>query len=212
MCRCCYLTAASAINHGLHVPLPHLDPSGSHSLKSILVLGGSSAVGGDAIQLLRLALPSAKILTTSSAKHHEHLISLGATKCFERSTDEDTIKAATPGGLGVDAILDAVGAAASQPTIFAVLNSTGPKLYSQVMTGSDIKPPDGINQTVVFGRQIFGANGGMNAMPGLASLVESGKFKLPVKVEVVGKGLDSIEKGLDKLMKCVSGTKYVVSL
>jgi NADPH:quinone reductase-like Zn-dependent oxidoreductase len=196
MCRCCYLTAASAINHGLHVPLPHLDPSGSHSLKSILVLGGSSAVGGDAIQLLRLALPSAKILTTSSAKHHE------------RSTDEDTIKAATPGGLGVDAILDAVGAAASQPTIFAVLNSTGPKLYSQVMTGSDIKPPDGINQTVVFGRQIFGANGGMNAMPGLASLVESGKFKLPVKVEVVGKGLDSI----DKLMKCVSGTKYVVSL
>jgi hypothetical protein len=43
----------------------------------------------------------------------------------------------------------------------------------------------------------------MNALPGLASLVESGRFELPVKVEVVGKGLDSIEKGLGKLMKGV---------
>jgi hypothetical protein len=52
----------------------------------------------------------------------------------------------------------------------------------------------------------------MTAMSGLASLIESGKYKLPVKVEVIGKGFDTIEQGLDKLMKGVSGTKYVVSL
>jgi hypothetical protein len=49
-------------------------------------------------------------------------------------------------------------------------------------------------------------------MLGLASLVQSGKYKLPVEVEVAGNGLDSIKQGLDKLMKGVSGTKYVVSL
>ena len=98
ICRVGYLTAAASITGGLHVPLPYLDPTGSSSLKSVLVLGGSSAVGAAAIQLLRLALPSAMILATSSANHHAHLVSLGATKCFERSAQEDTsaVKAATP--------------------------------------------------------------------------------------------------------------------
>ncbi|MCJ1391899.1 hypothetical protein MMC18_004766 [Xylographa bjoerkii] len=210
----CYLPAAAAVTVGLHVPLPHLDLTGSSSLRSILVLGGSSAVGAAAIQLLRLALPSATILTTSFAKHHAHLVSLGASKCFERSAQGDTsaIKAATPDGSGVDAILDAVGAAASQPAAFTALSPTGPKTYSQVGTGENVEVPVGVNSAVVFGRQIFDAKGGMTAMPGLATLVQSGKYKLPLKVEVLGKGFDTLEQGLDKLMRGVSGTKYVVSL
>jgi hypothetical protein len=72
--------------------------------------------------------------------------------------------------------------------------------------------PEGVNATVIVARQMFGAKGGMTAIPGLASLVQSGKYKLPVRVEVVGKGLESIERGLDKLIKGVSGTKYIVSL
>jgi NADPH:quinone reductase-like Zn-dependent oxidoreductase len=194
--------------------LPHLDPSGNSSLRSILVLGGSSGVGAAAIQLLRLALPSATILTTSSDKHHAHLVSLGATKCFERSAQENTsaIKAATPGGSGVDAILDAVTAAASQPTVFTALSPAGAKIYSQVVTGQDVDVPRGIKSTAVFGRQIFAAKGEMTAMPGLATLVQNGKYRLPLKIEIVGKGFETIERGLDKLMKGVSGTKYVVSL
>jgi NADPH:quinone reductase-like Zn-dependent oxidoreductase len=212
--RICYLTAAAAINDGLHVPLPHLDPTGSRTLRSILVLGGSSGIGAAAIQLLRLALPSATILTTSSAKHHARLILLGATKCFERSAQEDpsAIKAATPNSAGVDAIVDPVQAAASQPTVFAAFDPAGPKLYAQVMTGANVELPQGVNSTVVYGRQIFCVKGGMNALPALASLVESGMFKLPNKVEVVGKGVDGIEQGLNKIMKGVSGAKYVVSL
>jgi threonine dehydrogenase-like Zn-dependent dehydrogenase len=121
--------------------------------------------------------------------------------------------AASPGGSGVDAILDAVSAAASQPAVFTALNPTGPKMYSQIVTGANVEVPEGTNSTVVFGRQIFGAKGGMGAMPGLASLIEKGKYKLPVKVEVIGNGFDAIELGLDKLMKeGVSGTKLVVSL
>lgn len=52
----------------------------------------------------------------------------------------------------------------------------------------------------------------MTAMPGLATLVQNGKYRLPLKIEIVGKGFETIERGLDKLMKGVSGTKYVVSL
>lgn len=139
---------------------------------------------------------------------------MGATKCFERSAQEDTsaIKAATPGGSGVDAILDAVTAAASQPAVFTALNPTGPNIYSQVVTGQNVEVPKGVNSTAVFGRQIFNVKGGMTAMPGLANLVQSGKYKVPIKVEVLGKGFDTIGQGLDKLMKGASGTKYVVSL
>ena len=200
----------------MHVPLPHLDPdpTGSSPLGSILVLGGSSGVGAAAIQLLRLALPSATIVTTSAAKHHAHLVSLGATKCFERSACEDTsaIKAATPGGSGADAILDAITAVASEPTVFTALNPAGPRTYSQVVTGQNVEVPEGVSSTVIFGRQILGAKGGMTAMPGLASLVQSGKYKLPVKAEVIGNGFDTLGQGLDKLMRGVSGTKYIVSL
>jgi threonine dehydrogenase-like Zn-dependent dehydrogenase len=139
---------------------------------------------------------------------------LGAAKCFERSAQDDTseIIAATPGRSGVDAILDSVSATAGQPAVFTALNPTVPKIYSQVVTGANVEAPEGIKSTVVFGRQIFDAKGGLTAMPRLASLIESGKYKLPVKVEVIGKGFDAIERGLDKLTKGVSGTKYVVSL
>ena len=210
--RICHLTAAAAITIGLHVPLPHLDPTGSSSLRSILVLGGSSSVGAAAIQLLRLALPSATILTTSSTSHHAHLISLGATACFERSAQDDTsaIRAATPGGSGVDAILDAVTAAAKQPAVCNVLNATGPKLYSQVITGENVEVPEGIDSTAITVQDFFGTKGGQAAMPSLAGLVQDGKYKLPIPVDVIGKGFETIEKGLDMLMKGVSGTKYVV--
>ena len=211
----CYITAATAIVEGLKVPLPHLDPEASRSsLKSILVVGGSSACGAAAIQLLRLALPSATILTTSSAQHHDHLKSLGATKCFDRSAQDDTsaIKAATPDGAGVDGILDAVTAAANQPAIFSAFNPSGPKFYSQIASGMIPQVPEGVNAKVIYGRGIFNTKGGMSAIPALGELIESGKYKLPIAVDVVGKGFDAIELGVDRLQKGVSGTKLVVSI
>ena len=209
------MTAAAAVTLGLKLPLPHLDPTGTseYSLKSILVLGGSSGVGAAAIQFLRQALPDANILTTSSAQHHEHLVALGATQAFERTAEIADIKAATPGGAGVDAILDSVAAAASRDSIFDVLSSSGPKLYSQVMTGQNVIAPDGVTASVVFGRQIFGTKGGLNLIPGLALLIEREKFHLPLRVEVIGKGFEAIQSGLDRMMKDgVSGRKFVVSI
>lgn len=212
--RICYITASSAINNGLSIPLPYLDSTDSSNLKSILVLGGSSGIGAVAIQLIRIALPLAAILTTSSAQHHAHLTSLGATKCFERSVQDNpsAIHAATHDGLGVDAILDTVQAAAGQLRVFEALNSAGPNLYSYVMTGKNTVVPEGVKATMIFAQQIFSAKGGMNALPALARLIENDKFKLPNRVEVVAKGFQEIQKGLDANMNDVSGFKCIVSL
>ncbi|KAK0718479.1 putative alcohol dehydrogenase [Lasiosphaeria miniovina] len=180
----------------------------------VLIVGGSSGVGSSAVQLLRLALPSATILTTNSPKHNAHVAGLGATTCIDRSNPKlvEAVKAASPDGKGVDAIIDAVAGAAGEPDLFDVLRKDGPRLYSQVFTGDKIAVPEGVVGTPVFGRMTFQTPGGMNAMSKLVDLVDEGTFKLPLQVQVVGKGLDGIGPGLEKLKAGVSGTKYVVSL
>ncbi|KAJ6157688.1 hypothetical protein N7470_005280 [Penicillium chermesinum] len=202
-------TAASAIAVGLGLPLPHesvdLPPTSERGagIQSVLVLGGSSGIGAVAIQFLRLVLPAALILTTASKKHHERLLSLGADQCFERSAQDDPtdIRTVAARGAGVDAIIDTVGAAGSQPAVFAALNPNGAQLYSQVMTGVGIKAPAAVKATVVFARQVFGTPGGQTLIPGLARLVESGRVKLPTAVDVVGQGFEAIQPALDRLMK-----------
>lgn len=191
-----------------------IDPSGTSSLNSFLVLGGSSAIGAAAIQLIRDTLPSATILTTSSAQHHERLKSLGATKCFERSAQGDVsaIRKATPGGLGVEAILDTVGAAAGQPSVFDAFRPDGSKKYSQVITGANIQVPEGVNGVEVFGRAVLGTKNGWRTMSVLGEMVQNGTYKTPTSVETVGKGLESISPALDRLQKGTSGLKYVVAL
>ncbi|KAI5855063.1 GroES-like protein [Durotheca rogersii] len=208
-----FLTAAAGVAVGLKVPLPGLP--GTEAInpapKSILVIGGSSGVGSGAIQLLRLALPSATIITTSSVAHHAHLKSLGANTCLERAAQEDSaaLKAAAPGGAGVDAILDAVGAAADSPAIYDAFKSDGPKLYALVLTRPGVQLPDGLQSTLVGGQNIIDKNPA--AMEYLTKLLAEGKYKLPLKVEVVGKGFEAIEKGLDRIPQN-SGKKLVISL
>lgn len=209
----CYLTAAATIRVGLKIPLPGLSKiSISNSIQSALVLGGSSAVGAAAIQLLRLALPHVFIITTSSVAHHAHLQSLGASKCLERGAQDDStvLKASTPYGTGVDVIIDAVAAGASSPAVYQAFRVDGPKLYSLVITGPPPKFPEGIQGVLVGGQDMLDAE--PDAMPYLGKLVVEGKYKLPLKIEVVGKGWDAIDAGLKRYPAGYSGTKLVVTL
>lgn len=184
------------------------------SIRSILVVGGSSGVGASSVQLLRLALPLAVIITTNSPKHNDHVMKLGATTCTDRHDPNlvEKAKSACPGGDGVDAIIDAVGGSAENAGLFDVLRPDGPKLYSQVFTGNKVVIPEGVSSVTIFGRMMFQLPGGMFAMSKLVDLVDDGKFKLPLQVNVSGNGLEAIGPGLEKLKAGVSGTKLVVSL
>jgi NADPH:quinone reductase-like Zn-dependent oxidoreductase len=240
--RICYLTAVSAIIKGFGIPLPHLReppknnppnlddltspitiakqpelPKQPAEITSVLVLGGSSGVGGSAVQLLRQALPDLVIITTNSAAHKEKVTKLGATAWVDRNLESSqlvkAIKQASPDGKGVDAIIDAVaGAADGNGAVFDAFRGDGPKLYSHVMTGTKVNVPHGVKAATVFGRMAFQVDGGGAAMTKLVDLVDAGKFKLPLEIEVVGKGLDVIGGGLEKLKSGVSGKKLVVSL
>ncbi|KAK0630880.1 putative alcohol dehydrogenase [Bombardia bombarda] len=210
-----YLTAAAAISKGLNIPLPYLlEEAKMPAVASIVVLGGSSGVGASAIQLLRIALPTATILSTNSPRNNAAVAKHGATACFDRNDPKlvAALRAASPGGNGVDAILDAVAGASERTKLFDVLRADGPRLYSQVMTGAQVNVPENVRSVAVYARMVFDVPGGMRAMGKLGELGEAGKFKLPLSVEVVGKGLEAIGPGLDKLKEGVSGTKLVVGL
>ncbi|RYP28693.1 hypothetical protein DL767_007090 [Monosporascus sp. MG133] len=194
----CLLIAGAAITVGLKVALPGLPKGGNSSTnppQSILVLGCSSAVGAAAIQLLQMALPSAVIVATSSEAHHARLRSLRATACLERAAQQDSAapKAATPGGAGFDAF-----------------RADGPKLYPLVMTRPDAKVPERLQVTLVGAQDMLDIE--PNPMAYLVKLVGEGKYKLPVKIEVVGKGFQALEKSLERFPFRISGTKLVVTL
>ncbi|KAK0622799.1 chaperonin 10-like protein [Immersiella caudata] len=187
-------------------------------LNSILIIGGSSGVGASAIQLLRLTLPGATIISTNSPAHNKHLASLGASVCVDRNLAMPkllaAIKAASPAQRGVDAILDAVAGAGEDSSLFSVLNKGGPNLYTNVFTGKEVNAPEGVKATKVFAHMMFVTPDpdGAPAMARLADLVDEGKYKLPLEIEVVGTGLEEIGGGLEKLKKGVSGSKLVVAL
>ena len=203
---------------GLSLPLPFLkDGPTADRLKSgsILVLGGSSALGASAIQLLRLALPDAVILTTVSAKHQKLVPKLGAHEALDRSSSSliSNIKAATPNGKGVDAIFDAVGAGASDRSVFDALNASGPMRYAQVWTGDDeIEVPIGVDSVLFRSRDFMQISGGENFFLALETLLAAGKYKAPLPIRKAGDSLKSLESGLDAMRRGVSGEKLVVTV
>lgn len=214
----CYFTAMVGLGVGLETPLPFL-PGGSQNgylPSSVLVLGGSSALGAATIQLLRLAVPECKILTTSSPKHHKHLTNtLSANAAFDRNSTSlvEEVKSASPSTRGVEAIFDAVGAGSIQRGVFESFDPDGPKSYAQVWTGDDeVEVPAGVNSILFRGRDLPKLQGHQNIMRALQTLLEQGTYKLPLPVFNMGNGLDGLEKGLDAMRKGVSGKKLVVTI
>ncbi|KPI34372.1 Enoyl LovC [Cyphellophora attinorum] len=212
----CYITAVVALYDGLRIPLPFIPNTSVADLKipkSILILGGASSTGAHAIQLLRLADPGIPIYTTASTKHHTHLISLGATAAFDYMSPSlvSDVLNATSDGQGVDIVLDCVASALWQRDIFDTLHPDQSKLYAAIVTGKEIGVPDGVTKKMVSGWAITSVAGGDSIMAALTELMENGRYRMPLPVRVVGKGLLEIDAAVDRVDKA-SGEKFVVVL
>ncbi|KAK5993488.1 Dehydrogenase orsE [Cladobotryum mycophilum] len=214
----CYYTGIAALGIGLQSSLPFVGdgPLTDFKPSSVLVLGGSSALSAAVIQLLHLALPDCRILATSSPKHHDHITNnLGADKAFDRNSTSlvADVKVASPSSRGVDAIIDAVGAGATERYIFETFDPDGPRRYAQVWTGdAEIQVPSGVNSMLFRSRDVPQLQGADNMMQALQTLLEQGKYKLPLPVQNVGNGLGALERGLELMRKGVSGEKLVVTV
>ncbi|KAJ7592232.1 GroES-like protein [Mycena floridula] len=198
--------------HGLNLE-PSWDLKPRYSGPAV-VIGGSSSVGQYAIQVLRISGFS-PIITYASARHGEHLKSLGATHIIDRNAIPiggfaDTVKKITdtPIKVAYDAISEPETLLAAYDTLtdggqLAIVHPTDQiasksnKTVEIVWVRGIVHPPSPYMPE--FGLTIF---------EHIGHLVEVGAI-VPNRVEELPNGLQGIMDGLEKLQKGVSGIKLV---
>lgn len=153
------------------------------------------------------------ILATSSTKHHESLIKLGANQVFDYSSSSVVaeIKAASPSGAGIDVIIDCVSAGATQTDICDVYAPSGPKIYAAVLTGVPVTVQAGVEHLEVNMWALADKGIYQQVMSSLTKMIESGEYKIPLPIRIVGKELEDIPEALD-MVKSASGEKLVIAL
>lgn len=205
--------------------------------KTVLVWGGSTSVGGNAIQLAVAAGYS--VVTTASPKNFDYVKSLGASHMFDyRSrTVVAEIVALLQNKPVAGAI--AVGNGSTEACIDVLSKTKSPGMVAQIsFPWPDKVPPGGIllfmsmlylawwNVTVAFKSKmagvkanfVFGSSLFENEVSTaiykdfLPEALKKRKYVAAPPPQVVGDGLENIQKALDLQMEGVSVKKIVVTL
>lgn len=233
-------TAATALfdksQLGLEYPKsPASAPSGKQQ-KTVIVWGGSTSVGCNAIQLAVAA--GYRVFTTSSPRNFDYLRSLGATQAWDYNSPSviNDIITAIGDSPCAGAVVIGDGGAESCTSILAKIK--GNKCIALVSIPQPDPEPEflTIPRTVYamglwfVGLKIRGLRAGVRSSfvdltpiytNGLAKYIfgeflpkalEKGEFVPSPRPEVAGTGLAEIQRGLDTLRKGVSAKKVVISL
>lgn len=120
------------------------------------------------------------------------------------------------GSGGIDAIVDGVTGLLHNGDLIDTLDLQGLKLIAEVVAGPSAQeslPQDklqGVHFERCGGYEMMAVEGDWAL--GLENLLQEGKYKVPLKVDVTGQGVRGLSGALQKLKAGVSGTKVVVSL
>lgn len=193
--------------------------------QGMLVWGGASSVGSAVVQIAKGI--GFTVFVAASEKHSSYLKSLGASRVFDYkkpSVISDIVSAAKADGVQINWGYDSVGALDHSTKVLAEAKTVEmAKLASAVgfrnipgwedgfsngkkVPGVEVKfvmaPNDETERTEHF----------QFIMNWLKEKLERGEFVPSPRLRVVGKGLESLNAGLDELKKGVSGEKLVVEL
>ncbi len=240
-------TAAAALFETSQLGLDHtrldrarLDPSRPADDEVVVVWGGSTSVGGNAVQLARAA--GYRVITTASPQHHGTMQTLGAEAVFDYRADDvvASVVAATRGARVVGVVAIAVGSAEPCVEIAAktgarrvALTSPSVSFYDQprrpglawsrvrLMTRlvwSNVALQarclrHGVRARFVWGSAIATSDVGPSVWSRyLPRALAEGRHQLLPRPQVVGTDLGALQGALDTLRGGVSAQKLVVSL
>ncbi|KAL3476662.1 zinc-binding oxidoreductase CipB [Aspergillus californicus] len=178
--------------------------------KALLVWGGASSVGSNAIQLAAAA--GYEVYTTASPKNFTYVKTLGAVHAFDYNslTIADDLVAALSGKTLAGAI-DCIGLSATPVTVDVVLRSSGVKLVSTVKPG--FQAPEGVTVKFIFGTSLKDNDVGKAIYEDFLPEALKAKTFVPAPEPlVVGKGLGSLQEAVDLQAKGTSARKVVVPL
>ena len=185
--------------------------------KGMLIWGGASSIGGGAVQIAKLL--GFTVYATASEKNHAYVKSLGASHVFDYSSGDvvaQIVKAAKADGIAISSAFDAAGQLKDIMQTLAQTKGPGTaKVASAIplmdeppkIEGVEVKfvlPPEGEKELTGHFYFIFNV--------WLKEKLQKGEYVPSPKIQVVGKGLETIQGGLDTLKKGVSGVKLVVEV
>ena len=217
---------------GLHYPSASAKPTG----KTLLVWGGSTSVGCNAIQLAVAA--GYEVFTTCSPKNFEYVKKLGASQAFDYNskTAVSDLVHAFDGKITAGAI--SIGARAAENCLDVLDKCKGDKILSMAsypvpqpapknfpilitavsymsgMANIWVKSKTrGIKTVFIFGSSLlYNEVGKVIYVDFLPRALAEGAYIAAPEPQVVGKGLEYIQTGYDLQRKGVSAKKIVVSL
>ena len=214
---------------GLDYPSLTPKPTG----KTLLIWGGSTSVGSNAIQLAVAA--GYEVITTASAKNFNYVQKLGASQVFDyhSKTVVKDIIAACKGKTLAGAL--AIGTGSTEPCVDIVSACKGSKFVSLASTSVSFE--NGVTFPLLLRslssslalqvntrlrrvrtKSIFGTTLKTNEVSRivyedfLPQALATGHYIAAPEPYVVGKGLGSIQAGFDVQRQGVSAKKVVVSL
>jgi NADPH:quinone reductase-like Zn-dependent oxidoreductase len=198
----------------LNLPFPSSKPSTQHT---VVVWGGSSSVGTLAIQLAHAS--GAHVITTASKRNHAYVTELGADEVFDHSSPsivDDLVKAVKARGVqGFVGVYDAISHEDTIRASAAVVSQTkGKGIVITTLPPPEVLP-EGVEAKVIFAGTVLLSDkvlGHKLFREWLGPALANGKLTPKPDAQVIGKGLESLQKGVDLSRQGVSAKKLVVSL
>ncbi|KAF6235452.1 hypothetical protein HO173_006135 [Letharia columbiana] len=177
--------------------------------KTIIVWGGASSVGSNAIQLA--VAGGYEVFSTASLKNFDHLQKLGASKMFDynsKTVVDDLVSA-----LKNKQFAGLFHAAGSSEASFEVVDkATGTKFVSSAPPIPENKP-GGVEANMVWGSSLKDNEVGPAIFVDfLPKALAEGKYIPAPEPWIVGKGLESIQDGFEAQKKGVSAKKVVITV
>lgn len=234
-------TAACSLFEKDQLALQHPSVTPKRTGKTLLVWGGSTSVGSNAIQLAVAA--GYEVITTASPHNFDYVRKLGASQVFDyksKTVITDIINAfngkTTAGALAIgagsmEACLDIIHACkgnkfismATFPVSFQKMKKDSnlrlqffrqlPKLVAFVISMLLKSRLRGIRTKAVFGSSLIENEvSKIVYVDFLPQALAAGKFLAAPAPYVIGKGLEHVQAGLDMQRSGVSASKIIISL
>jgi len=205
--------------------------------ETLLVWGGSTSVGSNAIQLAVAA--GYEVITTASPKNFDYVKSLGASTVFDYRSptaisdiitilkSKKSVGAIAIGDGSLEACIPIIGASKGRkfiaqasvpqaknlpPKGFELVRFIATFLWFNVSTSIRCKL-SGVTAKFINGTDLVGNEvGAVIYEHFLPEVLASGNYVAAPKPQVIGHGLEHVQKGLDMVKKGVSNSKLVVIL
>ena len=212
------MSVATAWNGWYSIGVPRDTAYTAADKKGMLVWGGASSVGSGAVQVAKLM--GYHVYVTASEKHHEYMRSLGATRTFDYKSQDvvkSIVRVVKEDGVVLQTAFDAVGQLEySMEVMNELREGATAKVASASLIKDDSPKIEGVEATFVQAPSDGKAreeNFHFIFRVWLKEKLASGEFVPSPKIKVVGKGLESLQAGLDELKNLgASGVKLVVEL